>query len=177
MKFAAALLLAFASAPLHAQSQWVLVQSTLTWHITHPMHDVDGVSHAAKGKGVCGGGFCDFLIAVPVNTFNSGDSNRDLHMIQTVRGAEFPMVVVRTRIPQSEIHSGTIDADLEVQFAGQTAHYSHVLFHRTQKGDEVEITGTIPATCSDFKIDRPSFLTVPIHNEIPVGVDTTWKPM
>ncbi len=183
MKFAAALVLAvFASGfnPAHAQTpvpkQWVLQQSTLTWHIMHPMHDVDGTSHAAKGKGVCAGGFCDFLIAVPVNTFNSGDSNRDLHTIQTVRGAEFPMVVVRTRIPESEMNSSTIDADLQVQFAGQMAHYSHVPLHRLQKGSDVEITGSVPATCSDFKIDRPSFLTVPIRNEIPVTVDTTWKP-
>jgi hypothetical protein len=177
MKFTVALLLAIASVPLHAQNQWMLVQSTLTWHITHPIHEVDGASQAAKGKGDCGDGICNFLIAVPVNTFSSGDSNRDLHMIQTVRGAEFPMVVVRTRIAQTQIDSATIDADLEVQFAGQTAHYSHVPFHRTQKGGQVEITGTIPATCSDFKIDRPSFLGVPIHNEIPVTVDTTWKPM
>jgi hypothetical protein len=184
MKLAAALVLAVLTpflSPAQAQTpvtaQWVLEQSTLTWHIMHPMHDVDGTSHAAKGKSICSGGFCDFLIAVPVNTFNSGDSNRDLHMIQTVRGADFPMVVVRTRIPASEMNSSTVDADLEVQFAGQTAHYSHVPFHRIQKGSDVEITGTVPATCSDFKIDRPSFLTVPIRNEIPVTVDTTWKPM
>ncbi|HEX4066017.1 MAG TPA: hypothetical protein VHZ09_08320 [Acidobacteriaceae bacterium] len=184
MKCAAALVLAVVlgfGSPAHAQTpapaQWGLVQSTLTWHIMHPMHDVDGTSHDAKGKAICAGGFCDFLIAVPVNTFHSGDSNRDLHMIQTVRGADFPMVVVRTRIPESEMNSATIDADLEVQFAGQTAHYSYVLFQRTQKGSEVEITGSVPATCSDFKIDRPSFLTVPIRNEIPVTVDTTWKPM
>lgn len=176
MKFAVALLLAAVSLPLPAQNQWVLVQSSLTWHITHPIHEVDGTSHAAKGRGDCGAGVCNFLIAVPVNTFSSGDSNRDLHMIQTVRGADFPMVVVRTQIPESQMDSATIDADLTVQFAGQTAHYSHVPFHRVQKGDEVEISGTIPATCSDFKIDRPSFLTVPIHNEIPVTVDTTWKP-
>lgn len=179
MKFAVALALSFfASALVSAQatpSQWVLADSTLTWHITHPMHDVEGVSHSAKGKGDCGNGVCNFLIAVPVNTFSSGDSNRDLHMIQTVRGAEFPMVIVRTQIPESQINSPMIDADLVVQFSGQTAHYSHVPFHRVQKGNEVEITGTIPATCSDFKIDRPSFLTVPIRNEIPVTVDTTWK--
>lgn len=176
MKFAVALCLAVAPLALHAQNQWVLQQSTLTWHITHPMHEVEGTSHDAKGKGVCSGGFCDFLIAVPVNTFNSGDSNRDLHMIQTVRGAQFPMVIVRTHIPESATSASTVDADLEVQFAGQTAHYAHVAFHRILKGKDVEITGTIPATCSDFKIDRPSFLAVPIRNEIPVAVDTTWQP-
>ena len=32
--------------------------------MSHPMHEVDGVSHAASGKGICHAGWCDFLIAV-----------------------------------------------------------------------------------------------------------------
>jgi hypothetical protein len=38
------------------------------------------------------------------------------------------------------------------------------------------ITGTIPATLSDFKIDPPSLLTMPVKNEIPVRVEMTWRP-
>lgn len=176
-KLAIALLL-FA-VPVFAQSdtQWVLQQSTLTYHMSHPMHEVDGVSHAAKGKGICHAGQCNFLIAVPVKSFDSGDSNRDLHMIEATRGAQFPMVIVRTEFPEAETTSPTVYATLEVQFAGQTAHYQHVPFQRVTQGNQVRITGTIPATCSDFKIDRPSFLTVPIKNEIPVKVDVIWQKM
>jgi hypothetical protein len=141
------------------------------------MHQVDGVSHAAKGKGTCHDGQCDFLIAAPVNSFDSGDSNRDLHMVQVTRGAQFPMVIVRTRLPEATPPSGTIFADLEVQFAGQTVHYNHVAFQKTTNGKDVTITGTVPATCTDFKIDPPSFLTIPIKNEIPVRVEATWQPM
>ena len=56
MRLAVALFLA-AVAPigLHAQSQWVLTQSTLTWHVVHPMHEVDGTSHAAKMRNQTGG--------------------------------------------------------------------------------------------------------------------------
>ncbi len=57
---------------------------------------------------------------------------------------------------------------------GQTAHSNNVPFELTQQGDEVHITGTLPLTCSDFKIQRPSFLTVAIKNDIPVRVDTKW---
>lgn len=165
------------SAPLLAQAdtQWILGQSTLTYHMSHPMHEVDGTSHLARGKGVCHMGQCDFLIAAPVKSFDSGDTNRDLHMLEATRGAQFPMVLVRTQFPQSDTAAATVYADLEVQFAGQTAHYSHVPFQRTQLGNAVHITGTVPATCSDFKIERPSFLTVPIKNEIPVRVDMTWQ--
>jgi hypothetical protein len=157
-----------------ADSQWVAGQSTLTYHMSHPMHEVDGASHAARGKGVCHAGQCDFLMAVPVKSFDSGDTNRDLHMIEATHGAEYPMIVVRAHFAQAETAQPWIHADLEVQFAGQTAHYAQVPFQRSDQGKEVRITGTIPLTCSDFKIDRPSFLTVPIKNEIPVRVDMLW---
>lgn len=157
-----------------ASSQWVLDHSTLTYQVVHPLHTVDGASHDAKGKGICQAGTCNFLVAAPVKSFSTGDSNRDLHMIETVKGAEFPMVVLRAQFPESELDQPWIHANLEVQFAGQTAHYSNVPFKRSQQGSEVSIQGTVPATCSDFKIARPEFLTVPIKNEIPVTVDATW---
>ncbi|HME33834.1 MAG TPA: YceI family protein [Candidatus Sulfotelmatobacter sp.] len=159
-----------------ADHQWVLKQSTLTYHVSHPLHQTDGVSHAARGKGVCHEEQCDFLIAVPVKTFDSGDSNRDLHMIQVTRGAEYPMVTVRTRLPESASTSTTVKADIEVQFAGQTAHYQQVIFELVTQGSETRISGTIPAKLTDFKIDPPSLLTMPVKNEIPVRVEMTWSP-
>jgi hypothetical protein len=160
-----------------ADSQWVLDQSTLTYHVSHPLHQVDGVSYAAKGKGVCHEGRCDFLIAVPVKTFDSGDSNRDLHMLQVTRGAQFPLVIVRARLPESASASPAINLDLQIQFAGQTVEYKQVPFQRAVQGNETRITGTIPAKLSDFKIDPPTLLTMPIKNDIPVRVDLTWHPM
>ncbi len=157
-------------------SQWILQQGTLTYHVSHPLHQTEGVSHEVRGKGICHAGQCDFLIAVPVKSFDSGDSNRDLHMIQVTRGAQFPMVTVRTRLPESASTTATIQADLEIQFAGQTVQYKQVPFQLVTQGNQIRITGTIPATLSDFKIDPPSLLTMPVKNEIPVRVALTWKP-
>jgi hypothetical protein len=168
-------LLAFPALAL-VDGQWVLEQCTLTYHVSHPLHQTEGVSHAARGKGTCHAGQCDFLIAVPVKSFDSGDSNRDLHMLQVTRGAEFPIVIVRTRLPESTAASATFNADLEIQFAGQTAQYKQVPFKLETQGGVTHITGTIPATLSDFKIDPPSLLTMPVKNEIPVRVDMSWHP-
>jgi hypothetical protein len=172
--FAAALALPPIAAA--ADSQWVLDQSTLTYHVSHPLHQTEGVSHAARGKGVCHDGQCDFLIAVPVKSFDSGDSNRDLHMVQVTRGAQFPLVTVRTKLPESASASSTISADLDVEFAGQTAHYKQVAFQLAKEGAQIRITGTIPATLADFKIDPPSLLTMPVKNEIPIRVEILWRP-
>lgn len=163
--------------PAAAQTatQWVLAQATLTYHVSHPLHQVEGVSHAARGKGVCHAGECDFLVAAPVRSFDSGDSNRDLHMLQVVRGGEFPMVTVRTRIPEDGTTPDTIYADLEVEFAGQTVLYKRVPLQRVTQGAATRISAVVPATLSDFKIDPPSLLTIPVKNEMPVRVDMTWE--
>jgi hypothetical protein len=161
--------------PAGADSQWVLEKSNLTYHVSHPLHDTDGVSHAARGKGVCHAGQCDFLIAVPVKSFESGDSNRDLHMLQVARGGEFPMVTVRTRLPEEASASATIRADLEIQFAGETVTFKQVPFERATQQNETRISGTIATTLAGFKIDPPSLFAIPVKNEMPVRVEMTWR--
>jgi hypothetical protein len=168
-------LLLLAPPPAPADGQWTLEQSTLTYHVSHPLHQSEGVTHAARGKGVCQAGQCDFLIAAPVKSFDSGDSNRDLHMLQVTRGAQFPLVSVRTRLPEPALQSATIYADLEIEFAGQIAQFKQVPFQRAIQGSLIRISGTIPATLSDFKIEPPSLLTIPIKNEMPVRVEMTWR--
>jgi hypothetical protein len=172
----ACLLASFAKLASAADTHWVLGESTLTYHVSHPLHQTEGVSHAAKGQGVCHAGQCDFLIGVPVKSFDSGDSNRDLHMLQATRGAQFPLVTVRTRLPEEASGSATIHADLEIQFAGQTAQYKQVPFQVVMQGTQIRLSGTIPATLADFKIDPPSLLTMPVKNELPVRVEMTWRP-
>ncbi len=163
--------------PALAEGQWILEQATVTYHVSHPLHQFDGVSHGARGKGVCHAGQCEFLIAAPVKSFDSGDSNRDLHMLQVARGGQFPMVTVRTRLAETAVATGTIQVDLEIQFAGQTAQYKQVSFQLTTQGNEIRLSGTIPTTLSDFKIEPPKLLAIPTKNEMPVHVDIAWRPM
>jgi len=176
-QFLAALVLLAVPLFTLADGQWVLQESTLTYHVSHPLKQTDGVSHAAKGKGVCHAGQCDFLIAVPVKSFDSGDSNRDIHMLQVTRGGQFPMITVRTRLPEDASTSATIRADLEVQFAGQAVQYKQIAFQRVVQGGETLITGTIPLTLADFKIEPPSLLAIPVKNEVPVRVESKWRLM
>src|SRR4051794_7025441 len=94
-----------------ADTEWVLEKSTLTYHVSHPLHQTEGVSHAAKGKGICHEGQCKFLIAVSVKSFDSGDTNRDLHMVQVVRGAAYPLVTVRLTVPENSGSATAITTD------------------------------------------------------------------
>ncbi len=79
-------------------------------------------------------------------------------------------------MPETASSSASIRVDLEVQFAGQTVQYKQVPFQLAPQGNQIRLSGTIPATISDFKIDPPSLLAVAVKNEIPVRVDMTWRP-
>ena len=159
------------------QMSWTLARSTLTYHVVHPLHHVEGVSHEARGRGLCHGDTCDFLVAVPVQSFRSGDTDRDLHMRQATRGAQFPMITVRTSVPEASLHPGDLRADVLISFAGEQKEYAQIAFRISAAGNgDLDLQATIPAKLSDFKITPPELLMMPIHNEVPVQVDLNWRP-
>jgi hypothetical protein len=160
-------------------SQWVLSQSTLTYHVSHPLHQTDGVSHAARGKGVCHAGQCDFLIAVPVNSFDSGDSNRDLHMVQATRGGQFPMVSVRTRLPEVASASPTCRSGDPICRPDRSVQTGSLRANETRERDEdirnnsrrhVGLQDRLPVALNDRREERN---TGARGNDLAAG-EVTW---
>jgi hypothetical protein len=88
---------------LASTGNWVLDHSTVTYTTHHPLKTASGTSKGARGSGQCSNSKCQFLIAAPVKSFESGDSNLDLHMLQVTRGAANPMIVVRSTIDESDL--------------------------------------------------------------------------
>jgi hypothetical protein len=178
-------LLAFASFclpqagfPVDLKGNWELEKSELVYTVIHPLHTVHGKSLSAKGKGVCYARVCEFLVAVPVKSFDSGDNNRDLHMLQVVRAGTYPMAQVHVKIidGQEKKVPKKLKVEAIVDFAGKQTTYRNVLLDVSEWNPEgVHLTGTLPLTLKDFDITPPSLLTIPIHNEIPVKMDMFWK--
>lgn len=158
------------------KGHWTLEKSEITYTVTHPLHVVRGKSLSAKGKGVCYSGHCEFLVAVPVKSFDSGDNNRDAHMWEVTRAGLYPLIEVRVKIANiAEKAPKQILADLEIQFNDHKAQYPNVRLDVLElKADEIHVSGTIPLTLKDFEIQPPSLLTMPIRNEIPVKLDMVW---
>jgi len=78
-------------------------------------------------------------------------------MVQVTRGAQFPLVTVRTRLPESAAASATINADLEIQFAGQTVQYKQVPFKLEMHGGELTSQGQFRPHSPISKSTRPRF--------------------
>lgn len=171
-----ALCLAILAPKVHgeiAKSDWILSKGKLTYHVRFPLKKVEGISETVKGKGHCDGQNCEFLVASPVKSFESGDGNRDNHMLEVTKAGPFPMISVRIKIPKST-GVDSFNTDAEINFAGQSHIYKVSMKTRSEKEGQV-VSGTVPLKLSDFKIERPALLAVKIDDEVPVDFELVWK--
>ncbi|HVM32266.1 MAG TPA: YceI family protein [bacterium] len=160
------------------KGNWTLEKSEISYLVTHPLHQAVGKSTAAKGKGsVSYGGVGRFLVAVPVKSFDSGDANRDFHMLEITRGGTYPMVVVNVKIDVGKVGvlPAVLNAEATVDFAGKEKTYPHLPLKLLEGGPrEAHLTGTLPISLKDFDIQPPSLLAMPIEDEVPVSLDMVW---
>jgi len=161
-----------------ASSTWDLETTTLTYAVSHPLHHIEGVSRSAKGKGRSDATAMHFLVAVPVRSFDSGDSNRDSHMLEVTRAALHPMIVVRVTVPlaaESRV-SGTLLVDATVEFAGSTMSFPALALVMVGAGaGRLRVSGVIPLSLKALAIAPPSLLAMPVSDEVPVTLDLVWK--
>jgi hypothetical protein len=161
-----------------SKGHWKLEKSEITYTVTHPLHVVHGKSLSARGEGVCyPDGICQFLVAVPVKSFDSGDNNRDLHMQEVTRAGLNPLIKVDVEIDRMADQKApqSLSANVEIEFAGKKAAYPKVPLNVLEwKGDEAHITGTVPLSLKDFDITPPALLTFPIQDRVPIALDMWW---
>jgi len=157
---------------------WMLDRSDLKYEVTHPLHHVEATSTAGKGKGTQTGDSGQFLIAVPVKSFDSGDTNRDSHMLQVTKAGLYPMVVVRASgpvfAPQTLPRAVTLAATVE--FAGKKVAYPALSFTVTGSEDgRLSVTGVLPLSLKAYEIEAPSLLAVPVKDEVPIHILLIWR--
>lgn len=162
-----------AADPVQVSGNWTLQSSELIYTVNHPLKTSVGKSTKARGKVRCGA-TCDFLIAVPVVSFDSGDSNRDLHMLETTKGAAFPVITVRGSFKAGSVAS-PLKVDFHIEFGGQKATVSGVELALSGTNTLLQAKGTLKLKLSQFGIIKPSLLGMAIDDEVPITILSTWE--
>lgn len=156
------------------KKSYQLASSDLMYTVHYPLKTVEGHNKSAKGKAVCEKDPCTFLVAAEIKNFDSGDSNRDLHMREVTKESVHHFVTIRGTIPK-EIKSDKVEVDLQVELAGEKQTIPHVPFTFKDNGDLVDADGQFPISLKQFKIKAPSLLGVPIDDSVPMKIHTSWK--
>ena len=156
------------------KKEWALQSGPLTYHVNYVLKKTEGVSHNVKGKGQCEAGTCEFLVAAPVNSFDSGDGNRDAHMLEVTKGSANPMIVVRTKFSDPQNFEG-LSVDSTIQFAGKEHEYKGIKVTVTGKDGPLHVHGSVPLKLKDFAIEAPTLLGIAIDDSTPVDFDLVWN--
>jgi hypothetical protein len=146
-----------------------LQKGIATYEVRALIKTVQGKSEDLRGKMICLDGQCDYLLAAPVKTFRSSDSNRDLNMLTVLEAEKFPFVSVRGKVPESQIQGGTFSTEAKVTFHGvEKAYLVKVTSGKSLIGDFV-------LDLEAHLVSRPSLLTVKIENAVPIHFELFWQ--
>ena len=153
--------------------KYELKTSKVDYLVKYLIKKADGESTASKGKGECAES-CQFLVAAPIKSFESKDSNRDINMLKVTKVEQYPLVVAKIKTG-SEIKNGELIADLEIEFSGVKKTYSKIIFKTKETSEGFHSEGQFDLILDDFKIEKPSLLGVDIESIVPMTVVADWK--
>lgn len=145
----------------------VLSLGQATYHVKYTLKKVEATSVEVKGKINCDAKTCEFLLAVPIKSFESSDSNRDLNMLQTTEASKYPIASAKGTFPKDVLNQENAKINAEVDFHGVKRSYSIALKEKLQKASFVlDLDG--------HKIERPSLFGIKIKNEMPIDFVLKW---
>ncbi|MGE3610586.1 MAG: YceI family protein [Bacteriovoracaceae bacterium] len=150
-------------------SEYTLSMGKANYTVKHLIKKVSGETTELKGKMICENSLCKFLVAAPVVSFVSSDSNRDLNMQTIMEASKFPLVSIKGEFQETDLNKKQFNVNGKVNLHGVEKTYT---LNLTQDG---VFQGKFVLLLEDHKIERPSLLTVKIDNEVPIDFVVGWK--
>jgi hypothetical protein len=95
-------------------------------------------------------------------------------MLNVVRADKYPLVAVHIK-SKSEITSGKLVADLEVDFVGVKKSYPGIVFLVQKTNEGFHVSGKFDLKLEDHKVERPSLLGVSIEDNVPMAIEADWN--
>ena len=103
------------------------------------------------------------LVKVSVTSFNSGNSNRDSHAMEVIDAISYPNASFLSS--SVEQNGDSIKVYGKLTFHGVTKDI--VLNGKmTWNGNQLEVDGTFNIRLTEFKIERPSLLFIPVDDTL-----------
>lgn len=170
-----AILLACALSAPAREYKAIKGESSLTYVLVHPLHTVKGVNKDFDCTVDLSADTVTSVIRVSADVlrFDSGNSNRDSHAMEAVQSRKFPKVAFASESIKPEGDGYAVAGNLT--FHGVTRP---VAFHVTPKvtAERIEISGSFDVKLSDFKVERPSLMFVPVKDKLTLRFDLFAKP-
>ncbi len=159
--------------PEAARTYAVAPGSVLSYRIVHPFHAVDGVSKAIEGRArILEGGAVQAMVRARVDSFDSGNGNRDAQMRAATEAAKYPFVTLKAAgtLPPIESYPAALDLilDGELTFHGQSRPLKVPVKVRFESPARAKVEGGFPVSLDAFQVERPALLFVKVEDRLDV---------
>jgi len=140
-------------------------KSYIIYSANHPLHEWDGKSDSPKAIVLTNelGDIVKAAVSVGVVTFNSGNSNRDSHMLEVVESIRFPIVTFAST--SIEMIDDSLKVVGNVTFHGVTKSITSKAVARAN-GNSTIVEGSFICKMSDYGIDPPSLMGLATDDEL-----------
>jgi polyisoprenoid-binding protein YceI len=150
--------------------------SAVRFHVSHKLHQVDGISKGAEGKAILeANGAVRTMVRIPVQSFDSGDANRDSHMLETLQAGQHPYVVFKGvgSLPSAASGGAPVAVTLrgELDFHGVKRAVEVPVFVQFGADGSARVQGKLTVSLEAHQIERPSLLLVKLDDECTIVFD------
>lgn len=166
--------LAVSASPEAAGRTWAVAPgSVLAYRLVHKLHVVEGVSKAVEGRArVLPGGGVQAMVRARVESFDSGNGNRDADMREATEAARYPFVTVKAvgTLAEPATHPAEVELVLrgELTFHGRTRPVEVPIQVRFESADRAAAVGAFAVSLDAFEVRRPALLFVKVDDRLDV---------
>ena len=150
---------------------------SIKFYVVHPWKKVVGVCNEPKVDSLKLTGSKEipsisspFLVKCSLQNMKTGDANRDSHMLEVLGYPESKEVVFSVANTQ-------VDKDLNYKITGDLSikgkSKSVVFSAKLTKETSTMVKGSFEILLSEFSVDRPALLFVPINDTVKIEVEIT----
>jgi len=144
-------------------------ESSMTYHIHHPLHEVEATSKDLQCRityNAATGEILHAFFSADVTSFDSGNSNRDSHAMEVLDALSYPTVSFNSKSITTTGTNLTVEGDLN--FHGRT---KPIVFAATtaKAADKLTVDGQANVSLTAFEIDRPSLLMIPVDDTLKIS--------
>ncbi|HEX7599555.1 MAG TPA: hypothetical protein VF518_15160 [Polyangia bacterium] len=171
-----------ASRQAAAQTIQLAGTGSVEYQLVHKFHKISATSKALAVRGTVDAGGLKVMARTQVSTFDSDNSNRDAHMMETVEGEKYPWVVVRAALPgyKLPVKPGTtkVSVQASVEMHGVAVVHPIDITLESKDGVHYQARFTFSESLTSHKIERPSLLFVAVDDLLTITgkAEVTAKP-
>lgn len=164
------ILLFFIANITYSQSTLILnsSKSKINYKAKHFLNSWKGSNNEVSGAIIYDEGISNIAVATKVIDFESGNSNRDLHLLEYLNVLKHPYIKFYS--DDISIQGNAITFNGDIEFHGQKKPIE-VLGTFNDNDDLISITGKFQIVPTKFSIKLPSFMLIEMEDYLNISFD------